>query len=717
MRRALGIAAVLVPLNAVAIDFEYGGFSGAWKNNLSTGVAIRMQDRSNDLLGKQSVPGQQNLCFDSCVSLNGDPEPNLRLVRAAGAFSGVNADDGNLNYDRYDIVAATNKINSDLTLTRDNLLLRARALAYYDPANVSFDETHNDTKAQPPRTRRPRSLERDFANGINLLDAYVQYTMEFGERTAVLSAGNQIVRWGESTLVALNSISEINPPNAAVYRMPGAEISELFQPVPVVLLSGDLGEGLSGELVYQLQWKKVQADPRGTFFADLDLIGGDYAQISLGQFGEDPLGTETVQGQFGVLAAVSSTTTTTYLLPEDTPSDSGQYGARLNYYAADLNDGTEFGFYFLNYHSRLPYATAYATDDSCARDAVTAADAALACLAFNGTLNPLPPDPSREPLPIDTFRAQLAYPEDIQMYGVSFNTTFGGWSLAGELSYRPNLPLQVHLTDVIFAALQPALPANEIRNDPTGLSANPLADTLLGLLGAIPVDQIETVARLGTSVFPSAEIAVPSFLGKYRGFDSSDPDRRVQAGQKIEGWERMKVGQFDFTTIKAISDNPFAAEQIVFIGEVGGTYVFDMPGLDRLQFEGGGPNRTHASPGADGTGGGEINTGRLNPTQQTDGFADAFSWGVRTITRFEYNDVMYGWNFKPIIIAAWDIKGISPFPIQNFVEGRKEITAGTEVSFSESLGGRVLYQWFTGGGRDNTRKDRDNVSLALSYTF
>ncbi len=298
------------------------------------------------------------------------------------------------------------------------------------------------------------------------------------------------------------------------------------------------------------------------------------------------------------------------------------------------------------------------------------------------------------------------------MYGASFNTTAFGWSFAGEYSFRPNLPLQVHLTDVIFTALQPALPANTIRNDPTGLSGNPLADALLDVLGVIPPEvPVETLARLGTSVFPGADTAVPSFLKKYRGIE------RVAANQQILGYERMKVGQFDITGIKAISENPLGADQIIFIGEVGGTMVFDMPSLNDLQFEGGGPNRTHAGPGADGSGDTSVDTGRLNPTQQTDGFADDFAWGVRSITRLEYNDVMFGWTFMPTLIAAWDIDGIAPFPIQNFVEDRKEFSLGTDINFSESFTGRAVYQIFTGGGRHNTRIDRDNLALSLSYTF
>src|SRR5690606_4959054 len=38
------------------------------------------------------------------------------------------------------------------------------------------------------------------------------------------------------------------------------------------------------------------------------------------------------------------------------PSDSGQYGIAARWYSEDLNN-TEFGFYFMNYHSRLPIAS------------------------------------------------------------------------------------------------------------------------------------------------------------------------------------------------------------------------------------------------------------------------------------------------------------------------------------------------------------------------
>ena len=45
--------------------------------------------------------------------------------------------------------------------------------------------------------------------------------------------------------------------------------------------------------------------------------------------------------------------------------------------------------------------------------------------------------------PYDTARLFLDFPEDIRLYGLSFNTNIGDWAFSGEYGFRPNQPLQV----------------------------------------------------------------------------------------------------------------------------------------------------------------------------------------------------------------------------------------------------------------------------------
>lgn len=679
---------------ANAAGFNLGDFDFNFKSRLSSGVALRMEPQDPRLLGKLNVPGQQGLCLpDDCLSFSGDPAPNLRLVRAQGAYQGVNGDNGDLNYRQYGVTAATTKLTEDATLTWHDFTARVHGFGFVDPANMNFEETHTDTRFQPRETPRPAGIVGKYAKGGELLEAYLQYNFNIADRQGNISAGNEVVHWGESTFVQLNSLNEISPPNAAIVHMPGSEISEVFQAVPMVRLSTDLVDHVSAELLYQFEWKPVQPDPPGSFLASNDVAGGGhYAMIELGQYSEDP--NKRYQPPQPT-ALVTSSTRTGYLLADGygEPKGGGQAGLRINYFAEWLNGGTELDFYFLNYHSRLPYLSTLATDATCIpRGTTNVIPAFIACRGFKGTLSA---GTGLEPLPIDTLKPFLDYPSNIHMYGFSFNTNAGKWSLAGEFSFRPNLPVQIEISDVVFAGLQPAFPDHDI--------------PLLPLGNLLPPSAL-------SSTIPGNRSAVPDFLSRYRHIT-------IGPGQRIDGYERLQVGQLDFTGIRAIPNgNLLGADQIILITELGMTEIFNLPSRRDLQFEGGSLNETHASPGADGTGAGpgadpKTYTLHINPTQQTSGFATSFSWGLRLAARLEYDNLLLGWNLKPLVLVFQDLTGIGPSPEQNFVAGTTQIIAGSQVEFNRSLTGQLNYQIFTGGGRNNNLVDRDNLQLSLSYSF
>ncbi|MGV8202933.1 DUF1302 family protein, partial [Pseudomonas aeruginosa] len=95
--------------------------------------------------------------------------------------------------------------------------------------------------------------------------------------------------------------------------------------------------------------------------------------------------------------------------------------------------------YAMNYHSRNPYYSVIAGNGLATSDPVTGRS---------------------------TGYYFIDYPEDIRLYGLSFQTNIGSTSVAGELSYRPNMPLQINSTDMSIAAIYP-----------TTLFGNPIYDS------------------------------------------------------------------------------------------------------------------------------------------------------------------------------------------------------------------------------------------------
>ena len=714
MRQTAFLAALCLALPARAVDFEWGPVSGALNTRLSFGAALRVQDRDERVLGKLNVPGQQDLCVaDDCQSASGDPAPNQRLVDARGSFSGVNEDNGNLNYDRGDFTAAIFQLRPKLEVVWDEWQFQASALFFHDAVNSGFDETHNDTRFQPRHSRRNGDVEDLFASGYRLGNLFVSRSFELGEQELLVKIGNQVLNWGEANLVQFNTLAEISPLDAPVLGMPGSEPSQLQLAVPLAVASLTLTESLALEAVYQLRWRGAKLPASGSLLSFSDIAGGgDYAITGFGNFSEDP------DKQFSPAGLVSlvSQSTRTILIPDadfGAPRDDGQYGLRLNYLADWLNNGTELAFHYLRYHSRYPLLSGYAADASCTRDSPGGgfAGAFLACLGFNAPINPL----GREPLPVDTARLFLDYPEDIDLFGISFNTNVGDWAFSGEYSFRPNQPLQVLQSDVLFTVLGTAFPAQDIPigaatlSDPNLLAGLPsaLAPALQGLqagLGALlPAGALFTL--------PGEDNAVPDYLSRYRGIS-------IEPGDYVAGYERQKVSQLSLTGIRSFADNPFGAAQVFWVVEGAALMVHDMPERGELYFEGAG-DRTHPSAGADGSGtpDGQPDTRHINPTQMRSGFGDDFAWGYRSLLRFTYNELPGNVALYPTFLWLHDVKGISPAPIINFIEGRKVLVSSLMAEFEDDWTAGISYQVFTGGGTHHRLRDRDNVSVYVAKVF
>ena len=191
------------------------------------------------------------------------------------------------------------------------------------------------------------------------------------------------------------------------------------QVVEMLYFSQGLTDNLSMEAFYQLKQQETIIDNCGTFFGPDTLAVGCtdrlvYSGEDFGQ-GKQPDGT--------IIARVKK---------DRKASDDGQFGVAFRYFAPELND-TEFGFYAMNYHSRTPIYSSVAGTFAVTENSdqlIPGIDGVLGAAGYF-----------------------FEYPEDIRLYGVSFQTSINGTSVGGELSYRPNMPLQLNTGDMSRTAL------------------------------------------------------------------------------------------------------------------------------------------------------------------------------------------------------------------------------------------------------------------------
>lgn len=732
-RRALAgvsAAAILAPLLAVgsahAITFNRGELSGSFDTTLTLGALFRVQDRDPDLIG----------------------------VANGGRANSINGDNGDLNYDK-GLVSLAGRVTHELKVKYGNLGAFVRATYFYDAINA--DRTSNGG-SRTNRTPLPTDTINRVGRNIDLLDAFVYGDFAVGEASNIsFRLGNQVLSWGESTFIQ-NGINVVNPINVSALRVPGSELKEAFLPVPLADVTFSLNENISLEAFYQFKWDNTEPEATGSFFSTSDAAspGADHLFIGFGNYliSDNPNQGAVAGGNvFPVdrypnpalngFRGVQSLTPFGSVVPrsaDDRPSDSGQYGVALRLFSEDLNQ-TEFGFYYINYHSRVPVLS-----------------------SLIGTLQQFQANPSTFTLN-SSYRAE--YPEDIKLLGASFNTSiFEGISLQGEVSFRKDQPLQLDDVELLQATLAaPSILGSIAQGQAAGAAAgraqgtaafngavaaaiagNPALAPFTGLsfsqiqainptvAGAISAGIAAAPGSPGgtQAAFEAAGAAAGATTGANAGavgaaalFNTNQIIRKVGViqgttaaaitadlanrffGQRLQGWENYDVTQAQLTATKAFGP-VIGANQWVLVAEAGATWISDLPKKSVLRLEGPG-TLVGGNPAFLGRGG--------SPDVATDGFADAFSWGYRTAIRFDYLNAFPGVNLFPSVSWQHDVNGTTPTPLGNFVEGRKAINVGLRAVIRENTTVDLNYSNFFGAGNFNLINDRDFVSFSIKYAF
>ncbi|MCE6977310.1 DUF1302 domain-containing protein [Pseudomonas frederiksbergensis] len=281
-----------------------------------------------------------------------------------------------------------------------------------------------------------------------ILDAFVFYSTEVGEESLLsVKAGQHNVFWGETILNPVHSISygQSGLDLAKLAASPGTEAKELFVPRNQLSMSFTVNPELTVGAQYFLDWDAARLPEAGTYYGGSDLVGFGAQSFLLGNTNGVVPGSP-----LGCGLAPCNGLTNVRRGHDLTPDKRGDWGVMAKWSPAWL-DGT-LGVYYRNTSEILPQAWLNATGLTSANPNGTP-PAGMVPAVVN-TLNSL-----------STSTYQLAYADNIQIFGLSLSKDVGGISVGSDLNIRHNMPLA-------------SIPAVVSSTGPRGLGAG------LGLLPA-----------------------------------------------------------------------------------------------------------------------------------------------------------------------------------------------------------------------------------------
>jgi len=403
---------------AVADEFEVGdGWQGNWGTTFSYGSSWRTQNAKSTLYGQQD--GQ--------------------LVGLTNGTGNNTVDEGNLNYSKGQQISSPFKIISELELKKDDMGMLIRGKAWYDYTLVNqsvnygnqangyngYSLATNALGARQPLSDQGYDKLLRF-EGVELLDAYVYDTFDVGGKPLQVRLGNEVLNWGESLFI--QGVNQINPIDVPSYRKPGAELKEVFIPVPMISASQSLGQFGTLEGFYQF---KFQPTPIEAGCGNYWSVAGSNISPNPGSCnnavtltGSNPLGynagayVPTIQGK--------------------NPGSQGEFGVAYHLNVNPLD--TEFGFYAMQIDPRIPTLSVH-----------------IGNYSSLGTVSPI--------------AASWDYASPMKVLGMSAATNLMGWSVASEFSATLDYPAQIDGNDLLYAGLgagRAVSPGNAIAFGPAG---------------------------------------------------------------------------------------------------------------------------------------------------------------------------------------------------------------------------------------------------------
>ncbi|WP_299071801.1 DUF1302 domain-containing protein [uncultured Paraglaciecola sp.] len=593
-------------------------------------------------------------------------DPSYIGATNGGTGYTATTDDGNLNFDKNDAFSQIVKGSHDFNLSKGDFGAFVRVKYWHDFELADGDRPHgNSGNGYTPGEPLSDEGFAEFGqfSGVKLMDAYLYGAFDIGDAPVDVRLGRQVVSWGESTFIQ-GGLNSTNPFDVNALRRPGASLKEGLLPVGMLFVNAGVTENLSIEAFYQYEWEKTQIDGCGTFFSGADFAADGCNYVTVGADND--------QTAVTIGSAAKR-------LDDIEPDDGGQYGVAFRYFAPELND-TEFGFYYMNIHSRLPLINAVRGSWKGINPALpvflpwanaVGLDAAYPTLAAGAAAGVLTPEQQgqfgvasvlqttgTDRATIDALNPgyKIEFPEDLKYYGVSFATNVAGFALSGEVSYKPDTPIQISGPEILNAVLseQPFL-------------------------------------RYSSRILA------------------------VEPGEYSRGWDEFDVTQLQITALQFF-DRVMGASRLTVIAEAG---VILTDGVEDS-------NQNYGRNSVFGLGdfdiGNGINcsnlvaSGALSGDCIDDGYVTDTAWGYRVRAQFEYPNAFAGVSLSPTIDWQHDVSGYSPDPGQQFNEGARSFGVSLEAAYQQTYTASLSYKAFSGGDY-NIMSDKDFVALSIGISY
>lgn len=624
--------------------------------------------------------GDLQIQLDTTVSVGAGWRISDRDYRGVGDFNAAAAgetdahyhgtgsqDNGNLAWKKGSTYSEVVKITADLEMSYKNFGAFIRGKAFYDNRLVN-----GDGRTDIPAFYDPAEPAQSNGTGGDILDAFVWGDFDLNGMPLNVRLGRQVISWGESVLFS-NGINTINPIDVNAFLTPGSEVKDALLPLTAAYASLGVTENLSLEGFVLLEWKETELPGCGTYFSTTDLVGpncwsGFYAAGT--EFGSTPF----------------------YNLPRGDniePDDDGQFGLAARYFAPSIE--TEFGLYYINYHSQLPIVSGHAPDLSKATGPLSAlAGLPLTVVRQQVLASPLNTSGALGTLAIlNTADFVAEFPEDIQLFGASFNTTMdiglpgGATAVAGEISMRKDQPFQLEDGDTLGGAL--GLPSISCWDAPVAYDCY------------TKYEQGEYSSGYILEDYYQAEISFIHFFEQVLGASRWTVLLDI-AGSYLNLPDKDKA--LLNSSYNGTLYHPWVADNLVSTGVLAPFFggAAQVPYDTFLTFLSA-AGRSAAN------------------FEDSDYYPTSGAWGYKMRFSGEYNNVFAGVNLRPTISFSHDVYGVTPGPITNFIQNRKALGLSLEAEYLNTYTVSIGYTDFYGAEPYNQLADRDFATISASASF